>query len=89
MASRNFKIDHQEVTPSDRAVALDLLSQPSGRAHQHVERFLSGGATPGRLRIVVRFHDGKRSGSQVWVELNKMAFWSSCCGITGWRLRSI
>lgn len=65
MASRSFKTDHQEVTPSDRAVALGLLSQPSGRAHQHVERFLYGGAAPGRLRIVVRFHDGKLGGSQV------------------------
>ena len=25
----------------------------------------------------------------VWLELNKMAFWDNCCGIPGWRLRSI
>ena len=56
---------HCYSSASDRAVALDLLSQASGRAHQHVEQFLSGGPAPGRLRIVVRFHDGKRSGSQV------------------------
>ena len=24
----------------------------------------------------------------LWPELNKMAFWGSCCGIPGWRLRS-
>ena len=24
----------------------------------------------------------------IWPELNKMAFWGSCCGIPGWRLRS-
>ena len=26
---------------------------------------------------------------KLWPELNKMAFWGSCCGIPGWRLRSI
>ena len=25
----------------------------------------------------------------IWLELNKMAFCGSCCGIPGWRLRSI
>ena len=24
-----------------------------------------------------------------WLELNKMVFWGGCCGIPGWRLRSI
>ena len=26
---------------------------------------------------------------ELWLELNKMAFWDNCCGIPGWRLRSI
>ena len=26
---------------------------------------------------------------KVWLELNKMAFWGSCCGIPGWRLRRV
>ena len=25
----------------------------------------------------------------LWLELNKMAFWGSCCGIPGWRLRRV
>ena len=25
----------------------------------------------------------------IWLELNKMAFWGSCCGIPGWRLRRV
>ena len=28
-------------------------------------------------------------GVSLWLELNKMAFWGGCCGIPGWRLRSI
>ncbi len=26
--------------------------------------------------------------TELWPELNKMAFWGSCCGFPGWRLRS-
>ena len=26
---------------------------------------------------------------RLWLELNKMTFWGGCCGIPGWRLRSI
>ena len=25
----------------------------------------------------------------LWLGLNKMVFWGGCCGIPGWRLRSI
>ena len=43
---------------------------------------------------VLRGSSSARSGGPLaerilWLELNKMAFWGSCCGIPGWRLRRV
>jgi len=47
----------------------------------HQIPYFSGPTSPRDLEVLER--------AALWLELNKMAFWGSCCGIPGWRLRRV
>ena len=57
------------------------------------------GPTPRKTEALALMAEGPPNGQiaqrlvlsdgAVWLELNKMAFCGSCCGIPGWRLRRV
>ena len=51
---------------------------------RHVQHFWDS-AFPGDNRV----EEMLTLAQELWLELNKMAFWGGCCGIPGWRLRRV
>ena len=73
-----------------RGVGLDAVAEMAKRVGGGGARVAVAVAEGmGRALVVTGRAVGENTIWQAWPELNKMAFCGSCCGIPGWRLRSI